>query len=231
VIKEARMDVDIRYSPAFALAVITLPPGGEVRAEAGAMTSMSGGVEIETRAQGGMLAGLKRSVLGGESFFINTFRAPSGGELTVSPTLPGDIVHMPVGSPGALMVQSGSWLASDPDVQVDTKWGGRKTFFTGEGLFLLRCTGAGDMIVSSYGAIERRALAQGEVLKIDTGHIVAFEENIGYQVNKVGGWKSTLLSGEGLVATFTGPGVLWLQTRSPADFIGWLIPQLPKQQS
>ena len=225
------MNVDIRYSPAFALAVITLPPGGEVRAEAGAMTSMSGGVEIETKAQGGMLAGLKRSVLGGESFFINTFRAPSGGELTVSPTLPGDIVHMPVGNSGALMVQSGSWLASDPDVQVDTKWGGRKTFFSGEGLFLLRCTGTGDMIVSSYGAIERRALGQGEVLKIDTGHIVAFEENIGYQVNKVGGWKSTLLSGEGLVATFTGPGTLWLQTRSPADFIGWLIPQLPKQQS
>ena len=225
------MNVDIRYSPAFALAVITLPPGGEVMAEAGAMTSMSGGVEIETKAQGGMLAGLKRSVLGGESFFINTFRAPSGGELTVSPTLPGDIVHMPVGNSGALMVQSGSWLASDPGVQVDTKWGGRKTFFSGEGLFLLRCTGTGDMIVSSYGAIERRALGQGEVLKIDTGHIVAFEENIGYQVNKVGGWKSTLLSGEGLVATFTGPGTLWLQTRSPADFIGWLIPQLPKQQS
>jgi len=225
------MNVDIRYSPAFALAVITLPPGGEVMAEAGAMTSMSGGVEIETKAQGGMLAGLKRSVLGGESFFINTFRAPSGGELTVSPTLPGDIVHLPVGNSGALMVQSGSWLASDPGVQVDTKWGGRKTFFSGEGLFLLRCTGTGDMIVSSYGAIERRALGQGEVLKIDTGHIVAFEENIGYQVNKVGGWKSTLLSGEGLVATFTGPGTLWLQTRSPADFIGWLIPQLPKQQS
>jgi len=225
------MNVDIRYSPAFALAVITLPPGGEIRAEAGAMTSMSGGVEIETKAQGGMLAGLKRSVLGGESFFINTFRAPSGGELTVSPTLPGDIVHLPVGNSGALMVQSGSWLASDPGVQVDTKWGGRKTFFSGEGLFLLRCTGTGDMIVSSYGAIERRALGQGEVLKIDTGHIVAFEENIGYQVNKVGGWKSTLLSGEGLVATFTGPGTLWLQTRSPADFIGWLIPQLPKQQS
>ena len=191
------------------------------------MTSMSGGVEIETRAQGGMLAGLRRSVLGGESFFINTFRAPSGGELTVSPTLPGDIVHMPLDGSRALMVQSGSWLASDAGVQVDTKWGGGRTFFSGEGLFLLRCTGAGDMIVSSFGAIERRSLGPGEVLKIDTGHIVAFEEGLGYQVNKVGGWKSTLLSGEGLVATFTGPGSLWMQTRSPADFVGWLIPQLP----
>ena len=87
------------------------------------------------------------------------------------------------------------------------------------------------MIVSSFGAIERRTLAPDQVLKIDTGHIVAFQENIGYQVNKVGGWKSTLLSGEGLVATFTGPGTLWLQTRSPADFVGWLIPQLPTQRS
>ena len=225
------MQVDIRFSPSFAIAVLTIPAGGEIKAEAGAMTSMSGGVEIETKAQGGVMAGLKRSVLGGESFFINTFRAPQGGELTVSPTLPGDIVHMPVDASKALMVQSGSWLASETGVQVDTKWGGAKTFFSGEGLFLLRCSGAGDMLVSSYGAIEQHQLGAGEVLKIDTGHIVAFEEGIGYEVNKVGGWKSTLLSGEGLVATFTGPGVLWMQTRSPADFIGWLIPQLPTQRS
>ncbi|MDH4112013.1 MAG: TIGR00266 family protein [Actinomycetota bacterium] len=225
------MDVDIRFSPSFAFAVITIGPGAEIKAEAGAMTSMSGGVEIETKAQGGVMAGLKRSVLGGESFFINTFRAPQGGELSVSPTLPGDIVHMPVDASKALMVQSGSWLASEAGVQVDTKWGGAKTFFSGEGLFLLRCSGAGDMLVSSYGAIEHRQLVPGEVLKIDTGHIVAFEEGIGYEVNKVGGWKSTLLSGEGLVATFTGPGTLWMQTRSPADFIGWLIPQLPTQRS
>jgi uncharacterized protein (TIGR00266 family) len=192
---------------------------------------MSGGVEIETKAQGGLTGGLKRSVLGGESFSINTFRAPQGGELTVSPTLPGDIVHMPVDPSTALMVQSGSWLASETGVEVDTTWGGGKTFFSGEGLFLLRCTGSGDMLVSSYGAIERRTLGAGEVLKIDTGHIVAFEEGVGYDVNKVGGWKSTLLSGEGLVAALTGPGDLWMQTRSPADFIGWLLPQLPTQRS
>lgn len=225
------MDVDIRYSPSFALGVVTLPPGGEVRAEAGAMTSMSGGIEIETKAQGGLIKGLKRSMLGGESFFINTFRSADGGELTIAPTLPGDIVHMPCGNGGALMVQSGSWLAADPGVEVDTKWGGAKTFFSGEGLFLLRCTGTGDMIVSSFGAIERRTLGPGEVLKIDTGHIVAFGEGIGYQVNKVGGWKSTLMSGEGLVATFTGPGTIWMQTRSPADFVSWLTPQLPAREN
>jgi uncharacterized protein (TIGR00266 family) len=222
------MDVDIQFSPSFALAVITLSPGGEVKAEAGAMTSMSGDVEIETKAQGGIMKGLKRSVLGGESFFINTFSSPAGGELTVAPALPGDIVKMPVAAT-PMMVQSGSWMASEISVDIDTKWGGAKTFFSGEGLFLLRCTGSGDMLVSSYGAITSRTLGPGEVYKIDTGHIVAFEEGIGYQVNKVGGWKSTFLSGEGLVATFTGPGTLWMQTRSPADFVGWLIPQLPTQ--
>ncbi|HEY5861033.1 MAG TPA: TIGR00266 family protein [Actinomycetota bacterium] len=225
------MDVEITFSPAFALAEIRIAPGSEVKAEAGGMTSMSGGVEIETKVTGGIMSGLKRSVLGGESFFINTFSAPEGGTLTVSPTLPGDIVHMPLNGTETMMVQSGSWLASDTTVDIDTKWGGAKTFFSGEGLFLLKCTGQGDMLVSSYGAIVDRTLQAGEVYKIDTGHIVAFEEGIGYQVNKVGGWKSTLLSGEGLVATFTGPGKLWMQTRSPSDLVHWLIPQLPNKSN
>ena len=85
------------------------------------------------------------------------------------------------------MVQSGSWLASESTVTVDTKWGGAKTFFSGEGLFMLRCSGSGDMLVASYGAIFEMDLPAGESYKVDTGHIVAFEEGIGYQVNKVGG--------------------------------------------
>ena len=118
-----------------------------------------------------------------------------------------------------------------PTVDVDTKWGGAKTFFSGEGLFLLRCSGSGDMLVASYGAIFEMDLPAGESYTVDTGHIVAFDEGIGYQVNKVGGWKSTILSGEGLVTTFTGPGKLWQQTRSPADLVGWLTEKLPFTRS
>ena len=222
------LNVDIRFSPSFAMANVMLNQGEGLQAEAGAMTGMSGGVEIETKAQGGLLGGLKRSVLGGESFFINTFTASAGpGEVIVAPALPGDIIHLPVDGSKAIMVQSGSWLASESNVAVDTKWGGSKTFFSGEGLFLLRCSGAGDMLVASYGAIFERELAAGEAYKVDTGHIVAFEEGVGYEVNKVGSWKSTILSGEGLVATFTGPGKLWQQSRSPADLIGWLTAKLP----
>jgi uncharacterized protein (TIGR00266 family) len=225
------MQVDIRYSPSFALGVITLPPGGEVKAEAGAMTSMSGGVEIETKAQGGVLKGLKRSVLGGESFFINTFTAPSGGDLTVAPTLPGDIVHLPAGDRGRDDGAVGFVASRRPFGSGRHQWGGARDVLLRRRVVLLRCTGGGDMIVSSFGAIERRDLAHGGVLENRHRPIVAFGEGISYEVGKVGGWKSTLLSGEGLVATFTGPGTLWLQTRSPADFIGWLKPQLPTQQN
>jgi uncharacterized protein (TIGR00266 family) len=220
------MQVDIQARPSFAMGTIRLGAGESVKVEAGAMAAMSSGVEIETAAQGGLLKGLKRSMLGGESFFINTFTATTGGEISVAPKLPGDIIHLPLAG-GAMLVQSGSWIASEPSVEVDTKWGGAKTFFSGEGLFMLHCSGAGDMLVSSYGAIVERQLQPGEVYTVDTGHIVAFDEGVTYAVRKVGNWKSTILGGEGLVTDFTGPGRLLLQTRSSQELIDWLTVSLP----
>ena len=224
------MQVDIQASPSFAMGTIRLGAGDSVKVEAGAMAAMSGGVEIQTASTGGLLGGLKRSMLGGESFFINTFTAPSGGEIAVAPKLPGDIVHLPLAG-GTMFVQSGSWIASEPGVEVDTKWGGAKTFFSGEGLFVLRCSGAGDMLVSSYGAIVDRQLQPGEVFTVDTGHIVAFDEGVTYAVRKVGNWKSTILGGEGLVTDFTGPGRVLLQTRSAQELIDWLTVSLPFSRS
>jgi len=225
------MQVDIAASPSFSFATIAIPPGGELHAEAGAMAGYSDGVEIETKARGGMMAGLRRSVLGGESFFVNTFRAPAGGSVAVAPALPGDMTVVPVDGSQTLFVQSGSWIASDPGIDVDTKWAGSKTFFSGEGLFLLRCTGRGDVLVSAYGAILTRTLGPGEGYTLDTGHVVAFDESVRYQVHKAGNWKTTVLGGEGLVTRFEGPGRVWLQTRSPQDFVGWLVPKLPSQRS
>ena len=225
------MQVDIQASPAFAFATITIPPGGELHVEAGAMAAYSVGVEIETTVRGGLMSGLKRSMLGGESFFINTFRAPSGGQVSVAPELPGDMTLVQLDGARALYVQSGSWIASAPGIAVDTKWGGSRTFFSGEGLFLLRCTGAGQLLLSSYGAILSRTLAPGETYMLDSGHVVAFDESVQYNVQKAGNWKTTVLGGEGLVTQFTGPGRLWIQTRSPSDFLAWLIPKLPTQRS
>lgn len=225
------MEVNIQAGPAFAFGTVTIPAGGEVHVEAGAMAAYSDGVEIETAARGGILAGFKRSVLGGESFFINTFKAPAGGSVSVAARLPGDMSMVRLEGSKALFVQSGSWIASDAGIEVDTKWGGAKTFFSGEGLFLLRCTGQGDLLISSYGAILDRTLEPGESFTLDTGHVVAFDETVTYSVHKAGNWKTTFLGGEGLVTKFTGPGRVWLQTRSPGDFLDWLIPQLPTQRS
>jgi uncharacterized protein (TIGR00266 family) len=210
------------------MGIVSLDAGESLQAEAGAMVGMSPGIEIQTAAKGGMLGGLKRSVLGGESFFLNTFSASQPGRVMVASALPGDVVHMQMGGE-TLFVQSGSYMASTPSIEVDTKWGGAKTFFSSEGLFLLRLAGTGDLLISSYGAIHPVDLAAGEHFTIDTGHIVAFSEGIQYEVRKVGGWKSTMLSGEGLVVDLTGPGRLYMQTRSPSAFLGWLIPKIPSK--
>jgi uncharacterized protein (TIGR00266 family) len=219
------MKFEVEYGPAYSLGVIDLDGGEQVQAVTGAMVSMSGGITIDA----GMEAGLKRSVLGGESFFINTFTASQSGEVTVSPPLPGDIIAVEL-SGTDLLVQSGGFHAATVDVQIDTKWGGAKTVFSGEGLFLVKLSGHGTALVSSYGAIVERELAAGESHTIDTSHIVGFEATVNYKLQKSGGWKTTLLGGEGLVVTLTGPGRVYLQTRSPQGFVDWLVPQLPKTQ-
>lgn len=220
------MQVDINSGPAFSFGEVTLPPGGRVRVEAGAMAMTLGDVAIETSTQGGFMKGLKRT-LGGESFFVNDFISRSGGLVGVASSLPGDMSLIPLTGPGALLVQSGSWIASDPGVVVDSKWGGAKGFFSGAGLVLLRCSGQGELLVSAYGAIRPFTLAAGQAMTLDNGHIVAFDESVQYRVRKAGSWKSTILGGEGLVTDFTGPGRVWMQTRSGTDLISWIQSKLP----
>jgi uncharacterized protein (TIGR00266 family) len=224
------MQIEIRHSPSFASATVTLAPNEQVKAEAGVMISKTPSVNIDTSTQGGFMKGLRRS-MGGESFFMNTFTADGhGGEVSFAPDLPGDIVTWTL-SGQTVFLQSGSYLASSMGVEVDSKWGGAKTFFGGEGLIMLRVSGRGEVIVASYGAIDSRELKPGEQLTVDTGHLVAWSEGVQYQVRKVGGWKSTMLSGEGLVVDMTGPGMVYTQTRSPEAFLSWLIPKIPRQNS
>jgi uncharacterized protein (TIGR00266 family) len=223
------MKHEILYSPAFGLAKINLSAGEAIRAESGAMVSMSDTITIETKAEGGILASLGRSILGGESFFVNTFRAERDGEITLAPTLPGDIFAAQLNN-SIMYVQSGSFLACTPGIEITSKWGGAKTFFSSEGLFLLQLKGNGTVWLASYGAIHPVALGPNQVYKVDTGHIVSFDSTVQYRVAKVGGWKSTILSGEGLVCELTGPGNITLQTRSEQSLISWLIPKLPKSQ-
>ena len=224
------MQTTISSGPAFAFGEITLPPGGTVRVEAGAMAMTRGDVTMSTSTQGGFMKGLRRS-LGGESFFVNDFSSARGGVVAVAAALPGDMTEVALSGSGSVLVQSGSWIASDPTVDVDSKWGGGKSFFSGEGLILLRCSGNGDMLVASYGAIRDTTLAAGETMTLDTGHVVAFDDSVQYQVRKAGSWESTILGGEGLVTDFTGPGRVWLQTRSSSDLVAWLAARMPARSS
>ncbi len=222
------METKILYQPSYSMTNVKLSPGEEIRAESGAMVSMSDGTTIETKMKGGFLKALSRSVLGGESFFMNTYKAgEKGGEINLSPSLPGDMFVLDLTSQ-SMLVQSGSYVASDMNLEIDTKWGGVKTFFASEGLFLLKASGTGKLILSSFGAIHEIMVGPGEKLTVDTGHFVAFDEGIGFDVRKIGGMKSTLFSGEGLVVDITGPGRILLQTRSTDSFLSWLIPKLPK---
>ncbi len=223
------MEVEILYRPSYSLGVIRMGPNEEVRVESGAMVGMSQGVSVETKASGGILKSLARSVLAGESFFQNVYRAPAGGgEVMVAPSLPGDLFVLELRNE-SLMVQSGSYVASEMGIALDTKWGGAKTFFASEGLIMLRASGTGKLLLSSFGAIHEVTLGQGETYTVDTGHLVAFTEGIGFKVRRVGGLKSTVFGGEGLVVDLTGPGRVLLQTRSTDAFLSWLIPKLPKR--
>jgi uncharacterized protein (TIGR00266 family) len=225
------MEIDIEEGPAFAVARVRLAQGESAKGEAGAMLAMTPDIQIETSTQGGIMKGLKRSVLGGESFFMNTFTANGpNSEIIFAPALAGDIVTWRLDG-RTVYLQSGSYLASSMGVEIDSKWGGAKTFFSREGLFMLRCSGTGDMLVSSFGAIRAVDLAAGQTYVVDTGHMVGWDEGVGYEVQKLGSWKSTLLGGEGLVVKVTGPGRVYIQTRSPESFVAWLTPKLPTQRS
>ena len=225
------MEVEILYRPSYSLAMLKLTGGEQVRVEAGSLVTMSAGVVIETSATGGLFKSLGRSLFGGESFFQNTYTAPQGGgQISVAPALPGDMFSLDVQGK-SLMVQSNSFVASEMDIQLDTKWSGAKTFFSSEGIIMLRASGQGKMVLSSYGAIHEIDLQPGESFSVDSGHLVAFSEGIGYKVRPVGGLKSTLFSGEGLVVDLTGPGRVLIQSRSTDQFLAWLIPQLPSQKS
>ena len=222
------MQIEILYRPSYSLGVLKLNAGEQVRVEGGSMVGMSHGVTLETQATGGFLKSLARSMLGGESFFQNVYKAPAkGGEVTVAPALPGDMFALELQNE-TLTVQSGSYVASEMGINLDTRWGGAKTFFASEGLVMLRATGTGQLLLSSYGAIHEANLAAGETYTVDTGHLVAFSDQIGFKVRRVGGLKSTLFSGEGLVVDLTGPGRVLMQTRSTDAFLSWLIPQLPQ---
>jgi uncharacterized protein (TIGR00266 family) len=224
------MEIDVQFRPSYSLAIVKLAPSERIRADSGAMVSFSADVVVETKAEGGFLKSLGRAVLGGESFFQNFWKAsPQGGEVTLAPDLPGDIIAIEMkGQP--MMVQAGSYLASEDGIDLATKLSG-KAFKAGEGISILEASGSGKLLVSSYGAIYEKVLGAGEKYIVDSSHLVAFDGSVNVQTKTVGDMKATFLSGEGLVVEMSGPGRVFIQTRSPQALISWIIPQIPTRNS
>ena len=219
------MQIATRQGPAYGVARLTLGAGEEVKVESGAMMTMSMGVTLASKAEGGIMKSLKRAALGGESFFVSTYTAPAtGGFVDVAARLPGDISFYNLQQGRALFIQKGSWLANERTVNIDAKWGGFKNMFGGEGGFIIRAEGQGQIVYGCYGALEEWTLDAGQGITVDTGHMVAYEETVQMTIRKAsgGGMVQSFKSGEGLVFDFMGPGKVWTQTRNPSELQSWI---------
>ena len=220
----------IEHSPAYASLVITLKTNQTILVESGAMAAMDPGIKMKSKVTGGLMKGLGRMV-SGESFFVSEFTAVGkGGQLYISPGVPGDVRHYYLNDGRGLMIQSSGFVACSPTVEIDTQFQGFKGFFSGESLFLIRTTGTGDIWFSSYGGIVEIPVTGDYV--VDTGYIVAFEDTLTYNVEMLGGLsfkglKTGILGGEGLVCRFSGEGRLWVQSREIYGLLNFLNPFRP----
>ena len=227
------MQEHIEFDPSYTLLTLACSPGEAVNVEPGAMVSMAG-MQMQTKSSGGFLKGLKKMALGGESFFLNTFTAGAqGGWISLAPGAPGDIKHRDIEPGRQVFIQGGSYLASTPNVQTDTKFQGFKGMFSGESVFFIRAFTEdgqpGRAWFNSFGAIKEIPIQPGQVITVDTGHVVAFDDTVTYEIGKVGGMKSLFLGGEGLVMHFSGQGSVWIQTRNVGSLASKLIPFLPSR--
>ncbi len=219
----------VLYRPSFALAHVQLEGGETLRTEAGAMVGMSANLKLESKMEGGLLKALGRSMLAGESFFQSTYTAEGGpGEILLAPAMPGDIMGVELNQQ-SFLVQKGSYLAGTSSLQIETKFAGLGSIVAGEGAFMVRVSGTGLLLLSSYGAIHKVVLEAGETYIVDTGHIVAFDANVSFTLDKASrGLLSSVTSGEGLVCRYTGPGEIYLQTRNLSSFVNAIVPLMPK---
>ena len=183
------------------------------------MACMDAGMEVRSRIMGGFLKGMFRRLFGGESLFGGEYSHPQGGNLCLSPSLPGRVCHR-VLKGETITLQAGAFMACSPDIVLGTKFGGLRSLVSGEGAFFLTCGGHGDLFFNAYGDVLEKEIDGPFV--VDTGHVVGWESTVNWTVRGMGSWKSTLFSGEGLVIEFTGRGKVWLQTRHEGGLTGWL---------
>jgi len=195
--------------------VMSMGAGDVIRAEAGTLMYMTDGVDMDAKMEGGLLGGLKRKLLAGESLFITYFKGTSAGaRVAFAGPYPGKIIHIALnGQP--VLCQRDAFLCCTGDIDLSIAFTKRlgAGFFGGEGFILQKMEGRGDLFIHSGGTIVSFELKPGERLRVDTGCLVALDGGVDYDITRVGGIKTSLFGGEGLFfASLTGPGRVWLQT-------------------
>lgn len=210
---------------------VILNKGESMYTQSGGMTWQSQGIKMSTNARGGIGKSLGR-IFTGESIFMSSYTAEiDEAKIAFATTVPGDIMPIDMTSlPNGLIIQKGSFLCAEQDVDLKLKF--TKKFsaglFGGEGFILQQATGKGNLFLEIDGDPIIKELAQGEVLKVDTGNVVAFEPTMSYEIETVKGLGNIFLGGEGLFLTkLVGPGKVILQSQNFMDFAGRIATLIP----
>jgi uncharacterized protein (TIGR00266 family) len=214
--------------------VVKLEPNESITAESGSMTYMDPNIDVQTRRrERSILGSIGLKLLGGQSFWVNDYRAQQNlGEVAFVSAPVGDIETLEVKPNQGYIVQKSSYIASTQNVELDIKWQGFTKGLFGQGLFMIKVTGDGTLFINTFGAIDKHTLNPDQTLVVDNFHLVAFSDTCDYKVKKFGGLKSTLLGGEGLVTEIKGPGDVYIQTKNLREFVEWLWTLLePKVRS
>ena len=212
------MNVEIRNRPSFANIRVVLAPGDKIIAEADAMASMSSSIQMSTSFNGGFFGSIARRLFGRESMFVNHFTASSEGELVLTQGCPGDMECLELRNT-TMYLQPGAFIACEAGVKMGIGWAGIRSFIGREGLFRLKVSGTGRVWFGAYGGIFSREI--GDEYVVDTGHLVGYEPSVSLKVALSGGIFSSFFGGEGLVTRVSGPGRIYMQSRSMDGLAAW----------
>lgn len=205
-------------------------PGESMYTQSGGMTWMTDGIEMSTNTKGGLMKGIGR-MFAGESLFMATYKAgQAGSKIAFASTVPGEIFALDVGATGGMICQKGAFLCAEETVDLSIAFSKKVSagMFGGEGFVLQDLRGTGMAFLEVDGDLVSRYLEPGEVLKVDTGNVVAFERTVTYDVEMVKGLGNIFFGGEGLFLTkLTGPGRVIIQTQNIAEFAGRIARFIP----
>ena len=211
---------------------VTLNNGEGLYTQSGGMAWQTEGITMSTNARGGVMKSLGR-MFTGESIFMSSYKAEvDNAKVAFAATVPGDIMPINVTElPEGIILQKGAFLCAEEKVNLNVEF--TKKFssglFGGEGFILQRASGTGMLFIEIDGDPVIKELAAGEVLKVDTGNVVAFEPTVKYEIETVKGIKNIFLGGEGLFLTrLTGPGKVIIQSQNFSDFAGRVASLIPR---